>query len=92
MSHGLPSELPQTEIATASININSLIDNYKLGAYQWGIFILCGLCLGSVFLSYQLAASPPSPAWTDTWPALMAWIPIFIFGPLSVWLLDRIKT
>jgi len=45
MSHGLPPELPQTEIATANININSLIDNHKLGAYQWGIFILCSLSL-----------------------------------------------
>ncbi|MGA2712071.1 MAG: MFS transporter [Bryobacteraceae bacterium] len=30
---------------TARVNINSLIDNSRLGAYQWGIFILCALCL-----------------------------------------------
>lgn len=27
------------------INITSVIDNSRLGAYQWGIFLLCGLCL-----------------------------------------------
>jgi lipopolysaccharide export system permease protein len=53
---------------------------------------LCGLCLGTVFLAYQLAATPPNPAWAALWPALMAWIPLFIFGPLAVWLLDTMKT
>lgn len=54
---------------------------------------LTGLCLGTVFLSHNLAGQlPPNPAWTNTWPALMAWMPVFIFGPLSVWLLDRVKT
>jgi lipopolysaccharide export system permease protein len=52
----------------------------------------CGLCIGSVFLAYQLAAAVPNPAWVWRWPLLMAWLPIFIFGPLSVWLLDRMKT
>jgi lipopolysaccharide export system permease protein len=54
--------------------------------------ILCGLCMGAVFLAYQLAATPPSPDWARQWPALMAWTPIFIFGPLSVGLLDIMKT
>jgi AAHS family 4-hydroxybenzoate transporter-like MFS transporter len=27
------------------INIASVIDNSRLGRYQWGIFLLCGLCL-----------------------------------------------
>jgi len=27
------------------VNITSVIDNSRLGAYQWGIFLLCGLCL-----------------------------------------------
>lgn len=54
--------------------------------------LLCGLCLGSVFLAYQLAATPPNAAWRDSWPALMAWMPIFIFGPLAVYSLDRVKS
>jgi hypothetical protein len=48
--------------------------------------------MGAVFLAYQLAATPPSDAWARQWPALMAWMPIFIFGPLSVWLLDTMNT
>ena len=27
------------------INITTVIDNSRLGAFQWGIFVLCGLCL-----------------------------------------------
>jgi lipopolysaccharide export system permease protein len=52
----------------------------------------CGLCMGTLFLAYQLAASPPTSAWAFTWPALMAWTPIFIFAPISVWLLDTVKS
>jgi lipopolysaccharide export LptBFGC system permease protein LptF len=53
---------------------------------------LTGLCMGCVFLSYQLAAASPSPQLAMVWPALMAWMPIFIFGPLSTFLLDHIKS
>jgi lipopolysaccharide export LptBFGC system permease protein LptF len=54
--------------------------------------ILTGLGMGSIFLSHQIANQPPGPDWTYTWPALMAWMPIFLFGPLAVFLLDRVKT
>jgi lipopolysaccharide export system permease protein len=54
--------------------------------------LLCGLCMGSAFITYELAATPPSGQWVVVWPAMMAWLPIFIFGPISVYLLDRIKT
>src|SRR5580693_2773927 len=27
------------------VNITSVIDNGRLGAFQWGLFLLCGLCL-----------------------------------------------
>ena len=29
----------------AKVNINSVVDNSRLGVFQWGIFFLCGLCL-----------------------------------------------
>jgi lipopolysaccharide export system permease protein len=64
--------------------------NLKTAAMK--CLVLCGLCMGCVFLAYQLAASPPNPNWVQQWPAAMAWVPIIIFGPLSVWLLDRVKT
>lgn len=55
--------------------------------------VLVGACMVTIFLCQNLAASPPAaPGWNDRWPALMAWMPIFIFGPLSVFLLDRVKT
>lgn len=55
--------------------------------------ILTGLAMGSVFLTQQIANNPPvGPLWASTWPLLMAWIPLFIFGPMSVWLLTRIRT
>jgi lipopolysaccharide export system permease protein len=55
--------------------------------------ILTGIGMGSMFLSHQLAGSPPPGAdWAVTWPALMAWMPVLIFGPVAVFLLDRVKT
>ncbi len=54
--------------------------------------VLTGLCMGSVFVTYQMAASPPDPQLTNLWPALMAWVPIFIFGPLSILLMSRVKS
>jgi lipopolysaccharide export system permease protein len=55
--------------------------------------VLCGACLATIFLSYQLAGTPPGGAqWADRWPAIMAWAPILIFGPIAVFLLDRVKT
>jgi lipopolysaccharide export system permease protein len=55
--------------------------------------ILTGLGMGSIFLCHQIAGNPPhDPAWTQTWPALMAWVPIMLFGPVAVFLLDRVKT
>ena len=67
------------------------------GKIKQGIFrcvALCGACLATIFLCYQLAGTPPTSGakWVDTWPALMAWMPILIFGPVAVWLLDRVKT
>jgi lipopolysaccharide export system permease protein len=66
------------------------------GKIKQGIFqcvLLCGACLASIFLCYQLAGTPPGGAqWADRWPALMAWAPILIFGPVAVILLDRVKT
>jgi lipopolysaccharide export system permease protein len=55
--------------------------------------VLCGACMAAIFLSYQLAGTPPTGAgWADRWPALMAWTPIMIFAPVAVFLLDRVKT
>jgi hypothetical protein len=59
--------------------------------------VLTGVAMGAVFLFHQFAgAVPPGMAGTpngaNTWSMLMAWMPIFIFGPISVYLLDRIKT
>jgi lipopolysaccharide export LptBFGC system permease protein LptF len=54
--------------------------------------IFSGLCMATVFVSSMLAGTPPNPAWAWQWPALMAWVPIVLFGPVAVFLLDRIET
>jgi lipopolysaccharide export LptBFGC system permease protein LptF len=54
---------------------------------------LVGQCMGCVFLAQQLAGQPPlASSLTPHWPALMAWMPVFLFGPMSIWLLERVKT
>jgi lipopolysaccharide export system permease protein len=64
----------------------------KLKSSAFRCLLLTGLCMGSVFVTYQMAASPPSPDLANLWPALMAWMPIFIFGPVSIFLMAQIKT
>jgi lipopolysaccharide export LptBFGC system permease protein LptF len=55
--------------------------------------VLVGLSVAATFLSYQLAGNPPpGEQWTDRWPAIMAWLPVFVFLPISVFLLDRLHT
>ncbi len=49
-------------------------------------------CMGTVFLCNMLASQPPKPEWAYQWPAVMAWVPILIYGPVAVWLLDRVET
>ncbi|HZL36197.1 MAG TPA: LptF/LptG family permease [Tepidisphaeraceae bacterium] len=62
----------------------------KSGATKCLMFMAAGM--GSMFLAQQLASSPPAAIQPDHWAALMAWMPIFIFGPMSVFLLERIKS
>jgi lipopolysaccharide export LptBFGC system permease protein LptF len=64
----------------------------KLKNAAFKCLTLTGLCMGSVFVTYQMAATPPSHEMVNLWPALMAWVPIFIFGPLSIFLLSHVKT
>ncbi len=55
--------------------------------------MLTGLAMGSVFLCQQIAGQPPPGGdWISTWPALMSWVPIFIFLPVAVILLERVRT
>jgi lipopolysaccharide export LptBFGC system permease protein LptF len=54
--------------------------------------ILTTLCMGTIFVTYELAGNAPNPQWISLWPALMAWIPIFIFGPLAALLMRRLPT
>jgi hypothetical protein len=56
--------------------------------------LLLATAMSSIFMCQQMAGRPPiGPQWIAAWPALMAWVPIFIFGPLGTWLmLERLKT
>jgi lipopolysaccharide export system permease protein len=63
----------------------------KVGLMQ--CVALTGLCLAAIFISQQIAGTPQGdPAWAARWPAILVWSPILVFGPVAVWLLDRVKT
>jgi lipopolysaccharide export system permease protein len=64
----------------------------RLKAASTKTLVLTGIAMGTIFLSQQLAATPPPSIPADRWTALMAWAPVFIFGPISVFLLDRVKS
>jgi hypothetical protein len=44
------------------------------------------------FLGQQMSGQPPRASLAAQWPAIMAWLPILIFGPIAVFLLDRVET
>ena len=55
--------------------------------------LITGLCMGAIFLSQQLAGHPQGgPQWQDTWPAVMAWLPILLFGPAAVFLRTSVRS
>ena len=54
--------------------------------------LITGGCLATVFICLQLAATPPSPSLIRYWPMALLWLPVFIFAPLAVWQLDRVKS
>jgi lipopolysaccharide export LptBFGC system permease protein LptF len=60
-----------------------------------GVFLLgvVGVYLAVIFVAQYLAGTTaPVAAWAANWPALMAAVPILLFGPIAVYALDRIKT
>ena len=55
--------------------------------------VIVGLCMATIFLCQIFAAYPPNTGWAaDNWPALMAWLPIFIFGTTAWVLFEKVKT
>jgi lipopolysaccharide export system permease protein len=64
----------------------------KLKSAATKCLALAGMGMGAIFISHQVAGKPPSPEMAQMWPAYAAWAPVFIFGPLAVFLLDRVKT
>jgi lipopolysaccharide export LptBFGC system permease protein LptF len=53
-----------------------------------------GTAMAAVFLCQMIARDPPvvDPAWAARWPAILTWLPVFVFGPVAVWLLDRMES
>lgn len=64
----------------------------QLKASATKCLFLTGSCLVTSFLAQQMAGHPLSPQLASQWPAIMAWLPILLFGPVAVFLLDRVKT
>ncbi len=65
----------------------------KLKSAATQCLVLSGICMGAIFLSHQLAGQNTlGPDWADRWPAMMAWLPVFIFLPFSIYLLDILHT
>ncbi len=56
----------------------------------------CGLLVAAamamVFITQSLASRPPNMRWLDQWAALMAFLPVFVFGPIAVFMLSRVKS
>ena len=72
-----------------------------LGVYEPGklkqdltkLLFIVGLCMGCIFICRQIAIHPPATGpLVNMWPALLAWVPVFLFTPPAIYLLDRLHT
>lgn len=87
--------LPLLNVITLLLAIPCLMSREpgKMKVLILKCIVLVGLCIAATFLSYQIAGNPPAgEQWADRWPAIMAWLPVFIFLPVAVFLLDRLHT
>lgn len=60
-----------------------------------GVFLLgvVGIYLAIIFVAQHVAGLPaPIANMAGQWPALMAAVPVLIFGPIAVYALDKMKT
>ena len=65
----------------------------KLKSAAAKCLLVTGLGMGALFLSHLLAGTrPPDAGWATHWPALMAWLPLFVFAPLAWLMMERVKT
>jgi lipopolysaccharide export system permease protein len=64
----------------------------RLKAAALKCLALTGICLAVSFVGQQMAGQPPTSSIASQWPAIMAWLPILVFGPVAVFLLDRVET
>ncbi|HEY7089710.1 MAG TPA: LptF/LptG family permease, partial [Tepidisphaeraceae bacterium] len=56
-------------------------------------FVLIGICMAGYFVAYQVAGFPPAGAqWANRWPALIAMVPVIVFTPIALYLLDTLPT
>lgn len=61
----------------------------QLRAAATKCLVFTGLAMASIFVARQIAGNPPADFNANYWSATWAWVPIFIFLPLSLILLDR---
>jgi lipopolysaccharide export LptBFGC system permease protein LptF len=65
------------------------------GSLRWAAtraVVLTGACMACMFVAHQMAGTPRGGMDPTTWVLLLLWMPIFIFAPIAVVLLDRVKT
>src|SRR5580658_2488858 len=62
---------------TAKVNVTEFVNNSKIGGFQWGLFVLCGLCLIMDGFDVQ-ALGYVTPALITEWK-----IPNSVMGPVG---------
>jgi lipopolysaccharide export LptBFGC system permease protein LptF len=93
-SRGVPRVLFNLTLLLLCLGTVLTRDPQELAGAIARCLLLCAGCLGLHFAGQYLAEAPAGlPAvMVDMWPALMAWLPVFVFGPVAVVLLARVRT
>ena len=56
------------------------------------LLVIIALAMSCVFISRQISLKAPSEAWTTRWPIIFAWLPVFLFAPVAIYLMDQLHT
>jgi lipopolysaccharide export system permease protein len=86
--------MPINNMILLLIGITFFLSRLPEGILHQGAKALgtCAVVFLIAFVGQQFVGSVEAVGTTPFWQALPAWLPIFLFGPLAVVMLDKIKT
>ncbi|MGF1632644.1 MAG: LptF/LptG family permease [Phycisphaerae bacterium] len=108
LSYGAPALLREKHFRLSRLVLNIVLvllaiptvlvrDPGQLKSASFLCLGMVGGAMGTAFMGQIMAGTPPpsflaGDFWQQSWPAVVSWMPIFLYGPVAVVMLDRVKS